>query len=101
VHEESNRITTTSNHKTELVKFEYPVIDHIYNDPITIYMEELLFSEYPLIPKVSGIVHSPRTFCCKDQDGKKFMMPIQVLFLILIVNIERVESLEQLLDWMH
>jgi hypothetical protein len=28
------------------------------------------------------------------------MMPMQVLFLILFENIERVELLEQLLDWL-
>jgi hypothetical protein len=51
VHEDANSITTTSNHEVELVKFEYPVIGHVYYDPIVVYMEELLFSEFPLIKK--------------------------------------------------
>jgi hypothetical protein len=51
-------------------KFEYQEIGHVYHDPIAVYIEELLFSEYPLIPKVFGIVHSPRTLCFEDRDGK-------------------------------
>jgi hypothetical protein len=42
-----------SSHEVELVKFEHQEIGHVYYDPIVVYMEELLFSEFPLIPKVS------------------------------------------------
>jgi hypothetical protein len=62
---------------------------------------EKLFSEYPLIPKFLELSTVFRILCCEDQDGKQFMMPMQVLFLILIENIERAELLEQLLDWLH
>jgi hypothetical protein len=101
VQNDTDGICALSDHGVEMDKFEYQEIGHVYHDPIAVYMEELFFSEYPLIPKVSGIVHSPRTLCCEDQDGKQFMMPMQVLFLILIENIEREELLEQLLDWLH
>ena len=64
-------------------------------------MEELFFSEFPLIPKVSVIVHTPRALCCEDQVGNQSMLPMQVLFLILDKNSEREELLEQLFDWLH
>ena len=82
-------------------KFEYQEIGHVYHDPIAVYMEEVFFLEFPLIPKVSVIFHSPRALCCEDQVGNPFMFPMQVIFLILVKNSERAELLEQLLDWMH
>ena len=84
-----------------MVEFEHQEIGHVYHDLVAIYMEEIFFSEYPLIPKVSGTVHSPKTLCCEDQDGKQFMMSMQVLFLILSENIERVELVKKLLNWLH
>jgi len=101
VHEDAKNIATTSNHEVELVKFEYLVISQVYHDLVAVYMEEFFFSEYPLIPKVSGIVHRPRALCCKDQTGDQLVLPVQVLFLILIENIERAELVEKLLDWLH
>ena len=56
-------------HRFEMYKFEYQGIGHVYHDPIAIYMEELFFSEFPLIPKVSMIVHSPKALCCVDRVG--------------------------------
>ena len=99
--EDLDNINIVPYHEVELVEFEHNEIGHVYHDPIAIYMEEFFFSEYPLIPKVSGIVHSYRTSCCEDQDRKQFMMPMQVLFMILFENIEREELLEQLLDSLH
>ena len=74
-------------------KFEYQEIRHVYHDPIAVYMEELFFSEFSLIPRVSVIVHNPRVLCCEDQVGNKSVFPMQVLFLILVKNDERVELL--------
>ena len=59
-------ICALSDHGVEMDKFEYQEISHVYHDPIVVYMEELLFSEYPLIPKASGIVHGPKTLCYED-----------------------------------
>jgi hypothetical protein len=59
VHEDVNNINTVPNHEIELVEFEHQEIGHVYYDPIVVYMEELLFSEFPLIPKVFGIVTVP------------------------------------------
>lgn len=97
----TNGICALSYHGVEMDKFEYQEIGHVYHDSIVVYMEEIFFSEYPLIPKVYGIVLSPRTLCCEDQDGNQLMMPMQVSFLILFENIERAYLLEQLLDWLH
>jgi hypothetical protein len=80
VHEDVNSITTTSNHEVELVKFEHQEIGHVYYDPIAVYMEELFFSEFPLIPKVSVIVHSPRALCCEDQVGNQLCCPCKFYF---------------------
>jgi hypothetical protein len=101
VHEDANSITTATNHEVELVKFEYPVIGHVYYDPIAVYMEGLLFSEYPLIPKVCRIVHCPRILCCEYKYGKQFMMLMQTLVLMLIKNSEKTKLLDRLLDWNH
>jgi hypothetical protein len=101
LHNDTDGICVLSGHGLKMDKFEYQEIGHVYHDPIVVYMEELFFSECPLIPKVSVIVHSPRALCCEDQVGNQSMFPMQVLFLILVKNSEREELLEQLLDWMH
>ena len=80
--EDLDNINIVPNHEVEFVEFEHQEIGHVYYDPIVVYMEELLFSKFPSIPKVSRIVHSIRTLCCEDQDVKKFIMPMQVLFMI-------------------
>jgi hypothetical protein len=66
VQNDTNGICTLSDHGVEMDKFEYQEVGHVYYDPIVVYMEELFFSEYPLILKVSGIVLSHRTLCCED-----------------------------------
>ena len=70
VKNDTDGICALSDHGVEMDKFEYQEIGHVYHDPIAVYMEELFFSKYPLIPKVFGIVHNPITLCCEDQDGK-------------------------------
>jgi hypothetical protein len=99
--EDLDNINIVPNHEVELVEFEHREIGYVYHDPVVVYMEEFFFSEYPLIPKVSGIVHRPRVLCCKDHVGNQYVLPVQVLFLILIENIEREELLEKLLHWLH
>ena len=94
VHEDANNITTTSNHEVELVKFEYPVIGQVYLDPVTIYMEKLFITKPQCIPSIYVICHVYQAPCCKDWVGKQYVFPVQVLFLILIKNIERVELVE-------
>jgi hypothetical protein len=101
VHEDANNITTTSNHEVELVKFEYPVIGQVYLDPVAIYMEKLFITGPQCIPSIFVMCRVYQAPCDEDQDGKHFMMPMQVLFLILFENIERAELLEKLLDWLH
>jgi hypothetical protein len=101
VHDVANSITTTLNHEVELVKFEYPLIGQVYLDPVAIYMEKLFITEPQCIPDISVICHVYQDPCNEYQDENHFMMPTQVLFLILIKNIERVELVEQLLDWLH
>ena len=84
-----------------MVEFEHQEIGQVYHDLVAVYMEEFFFSEYPLIPKVSGIVHKPRDLCCKYQTRDQLVFPVHVLFLILLENIEREELLEKLLHWIH
>jgi hypothetical protein len=99
--EDLDNANIVPDHEVELVDFEHQEIGHIYHDPITSYMEEFFFSEYPLVPKVSGLVHGPRVLCCKDQVGIQHIFPMQVIFLIWMQNIKRAELLEKLLDWLH
>jgi hypothetical protein len=83
-----------------MIESEYPVMGQVYLDPVAIYMEKLFITEPQCIPSISVVYQVYQAPCDEDQDGKQFMMPMQVLFLILIENIERVELLEQLLDWL-
>jgi hypothetical protein len=101
VHEDAKIVTTTSNHEVELVNFEYPVIGQVYLDPMDIYIEKLFITEPQCIHGIFVICHVYQAPCNEYQDENHFMMPRQVLFLILIKNIERVEIVEQLLDWLH
>ena len=101
MHEDENSTTTTSNHEVELVQFEYPVIGQVYLDPVAIYMEKLLIIEPQCIPIIYVICHVYQALCNENEDGNHFIMPMQVLFLILFENIERAELLEKLLDWLH
>jgi hypothetical protein len=98
VHEDANNTTSTSNHEVELVKFEYPIIGQVYVDSMAIYMEKLFIIEPQCIPIIYVIFHVYQALCNENEDGKHFMMPMQVLFLILFENIERVELLKKLLD---
>jgi hypothetical protein len=95
VHEDENGITTTSNHEVELVKFDYLVIGQVYLNSVAIYMDKLFITKPQCIPSIFVIYHVYQAPCYEYQDGKQFMMPMQVLFFILIENIEREESLEQ------
>jgi len=63
--EDLDSINIVPNHEVELVEFEHQEIGHVYHDPVVIYMEEFFFLEYPLIPKIYGIVHRPKALCCK------------------------------------
>jgi hypothetical protein len=64
-------------------------------------MEKLFITEPQCISNFFVMCCDYQAPCDEDHDGKHFMMPMQVLFLILIENIERVELVEQLLDWIH
>ena len=94
MHENENNITTTSNHEVELVKFEYLVIGQVYLDPMPIYMEKWFITKPQCTPSIYVICHVYQAPCDEYQDGNHFMMPMQVLFLILIENNERAELLE-------
>jgi hypothetical protein len=67
--EDLDNIHIVPNHEVESVELEHQEIGDVYHDPVVVYMEDFFFSEYPLIPKVSGIVHRPRALCCKDRVG--------------------------------
>jgi hypothetical protein len=101
VYEDANNITTTSNHEVELVKFDYLVIGQVYLDPVDIYMDKLFIIEPQCNPNIYVICRFYQAPCDEDQYGNHFMMPMQVLFLILFENNERAELLESLIDWMH
>jgi hypothetical protein len=101
ISEDANNTTIASNHEVELVKFEYPVIGQVYLDPVAIYMEKLFITEPQCISSFFVMCHDYQAPCDEDHDGKHFMMPMQVLFLILIENIERAELLEKFLEWLH
>ena len=99
--EDLDNINIVPNHEVELVDFEHHEMGHVYHDLVVAYMEKVFFSEYPLVPKVSGIVHKPRILCCKDHVGNQYGLLVQVLFLIFIENTKREKLLEQFLDWLH
>ena len=98
MHEDANNITTTSNNEVELVKFEYLVIGQVYLDPVAIYMEKLFITEPQCISSFFVMCRVYQAPCDEDQDGKHFMFPMKVLFMILYENIEREELLEKFLD---
>ena len=81
-----------------MVKFEYLVIGQVYLDPVAIYMEKLFITEPQCILSIYVMRRVYQAPCDEDKYGKYFMMPMQVLFLILFENIEREELLDKLLD---
>jgi hypothetical protein len=88
-------------HVADLAEFKNHGTGQFYLDPIATYMEKFFTTKPQSIYGITFGLQDCRGVCCKDQDGKQFMMPMQVLFLILFENIERVELLEQLMDWLH
>jgi hypothetical protein len=95
--EDLDNIDTVLDHVANLDKFKNQETYQFYLDPIATYMEKFFTAEPQSISGITFGLQDCRGLYCKDQDGKQFMMPMQVLFLILFENIEREELLEQLL----
>jgi hypothetical protein len=101
IFEDLDSIDTVLDHVVDLAEFKNQGTSQFYLDPIATYMEKFCTTEPQPISGITFGLHDCKGLGCKDQDGKQFMMPMQVLFLILIENIERVEIVEQFLDWLH
>jgi hypothetical protein len=64
-------------------------------------MEEFFTLEFQSISSASFVFYGSKALCCEDQTNDQFLVPLQDLVMSFVKNSERVELLDQLLDWLH
>jgi hypothetical protein len=87
--EDLDNINIVLDHVVDLAEFKKQGAGQFFLDPIATYMEKFFTTEPQSISGITFGLQDCRGLCCKYQDAKQFMMPMQVLFLILFENIKR------------
>jgi hypothetical protein len=85
----------------ELFEFENQKMGQTYMDHVNTYMEKFFNIGYFSIASVFRIVWVYQILCKGKQVGNYFQARVTDLFLSFITDSERIEPLNQLLDWLH
>ena len=85
----------------ELFEVENQKMGQTYIDPVNTYMDKKFNTGYFSIASVFPIVRVYQILCKGKQVGNYSQARVIDLFLSFIIDSERIEPLNQLLDWLH